>query len=342
MTQRPSIAIVVNNYNYERYVGAAVASALSQSEPADQVIVVDDGSTDGSRAVLEQYAARADLVFQENAGQGAAFNAGWARVSSDVVVFLDSDDLLWPAAVEAIRATWQPDQAKLHWSMTVIDASGRPTGELFPPRELVSGFLRDQLLTTGPENVVFASPPTSGNAFSADALRSVMPLDEIRWRIAADTPLLTAAPLAGSLVVHPEPLSAYRIHGDNAWEASAQDKSARDLELLRGSTMVLQQLCPEAIPYDAVERWVDRSPLGRLMALRELVVSAVPSGESCFFLDDWWTGWTEVEGRRIERPWECADGPPSLTVVPWWKEVPPGLVLLASNDGGVVARDADQ
>jgi len=67
----PRVSIIVSNYNYERYVAAAIDSALAQTIPDCEVIVVDDGSTDGSRAVLNRYREdpRVTLILQENGGQ---------------------------------------------------------------------------------------------------------------------------------------------------------------------------------------------------------------------------------------------------------------------------------
>ena len=92
----PTVSVVVNNFNYERYVGLAIESALAQ-RPRPEVVVVDDGSSDGSRALLSEYKRRVKLVLQDNGGQAAAFNSGFAATTGDVVLFLDADDLLAPA-----------------------------------------------------------------------------------------------------------------------------------------------------------------------------------------------------------------------------------------------------
>src|SRR5207302_4981495 len=87
-------SVVVNNHNYERFVGEAVESALAQTYPHTEVVVVDDGSTDGSRDVLERFRGDIQLVLKPNGGQRSAFNAGLERSSGDLVCFLDADDTL--------------------------------------------------------------------------------------------------------------------------------------------------------------------------------------------------------------------------------------------------------
>jgi hypothetical protein len=94
------VAVVVTSYNYRDYVAEAVDSALVQTRAPDQVVVVDDGSTDGSADLLrERYGndPRVTLLCTENGGQLAAFQRGVARVDADVICFLDSDD------------RWEPD-----------------------------------------------------------------------------------------------------------------------------------------------------------------------------------------------------------------------------------------
>ena len=98
-------AVVVTNYNYRAFVEEAVDSALAQTRPAAQVIVVDDGSTDGSPELLRaRYAGdpRVTLLIGENGGQLAAFQRGAAAVDTDVVCFLDADDRWAPDYLEKI------------------------------------------------------------------------------------------------------------------------------------------------------------------------------------------------------------------------------------------------
>ena len=104
----PLVTIVIDNHNYARYVGAAIESALAQTYQPIEIIVVDDGSTDGSRAVIAAYAGRITIIFQNNRGQSGAFNTGYAASSGDIVMFLDSDDLLRPERSPRSSPTGDP------------------------------------------------------------------------------------------------------------------------------------------------------------------------------------------------------------------------------------------
>ena len=97
---RRSVTIVITTYNHARFLGEAIASAIRQEHPADNIIVVDDGSTDGTAEVVTQFKG-VDYVRQENKGLSSARNTGLAKCTTDYVTFLDADDRLLPCAVAA-------------------------------------------------------------------------------------------------------------------------------------------------------------------------------------------------------------------------------------------------
>src|SRR5881628_3728499 len=121
MTTNTVVSIVVVNYNYGRFVAEAIDSALAQTHDCVQVIVVDDGSTDDSRAVIERYRDRILPVLKENGGQASAFNAGFRHALGSAVIFLDADDMLdrETAARVAAAVAHHPDLAKVHYRLEV-------------------------------------------------------------------------------------------------------------------------------------------------------------------------------------------------------------------------------
>ncbi len=92
MTARTTVAVVIPSYQHARWVGEAVESALSQSRPPDEVVVVDDGSTDGTLDVLRGFGARIRILQNARGGIGSTYNMGVAAVKTDLVAFLESDD----------------------------------------------------------------------------------------------------------------------------------------------------------------------------------------------------------------------------------------------------------
>lgn len=114
----PRISIIISSYNYGRFLGEAIESALAQTLSPIEVIVVDDGSTDDSREVARRYPVR--LIEQANAGVSAARNRGAREAKGDHLVFLDADDILEPDYLarcwEALR-TAPPDVAYAYTQM---------------------------------------------------------------------------------------------------------------------------------------------------------------------------------------------------------------------------------
>lgn len=211
---QPTVSIIINNYNYAHFLPAAIDSALAQTYAQVEVIVVDDGSTDDSKAVIERYGDRIQAIFQPNGKQGAAFNTGFAASKGDIIIFLDSDDYLFPTTVAKVVAHWTPDIAKVHYRLQVVDLDGHPLGITLPPinQSLASGDLNQTLLSEGS----YTGVSTSGNALSRQALSAVMPIPG-EYRTTADDYLSNLIPFYGKVVALQESLAAYRIHTGNQW-----------------------------------------------------------------------------------------------------------------------------
>ena len=218
----PLVSIIVVNHNYGRFLPEAIESALRQTHERTEVLVVDDGSTDDSRAIIQRYDGRAVGLLKENGGQGSAFNHGFLRASGDVVIFLDADDVLESDTAACVAGAFarRPGLAKVHYRLRQIDEGGRPTGALVPPSglSLPAGDLRG-LVRLHPDDVPY--PPASGNAYAAWALRRLLPMPEKEYRLLADVYLLNLAPLLGPVDLLEGSGGRYRVHGANWHFASA-------------------------------------------------------------------------------------------------------------------------
>lgn len=232
---RPLVTIVINNHNYGRFLSDAIESALGQSYARVEVVVVDDGSTDSSREVIEHFAGRVVPVFKANEGQAAALNAGFSASHGEIVIFLDADDRLHAHIVERVVDAFRADSsvAKVQYRMEVIDSSGRPTGEIKPPLSwpLPSGDLRRHVLAFSDDLTWMA---TSGNAFAADALRQIFPIPAADYApVGADWYLRHLAALIGSVVSLDDAGADYRVHDTNNYEIAG---STIDLNQIRQSS----------------------------------------------------------------------------------------------------------
>jgi glycosyltransferase involved in cell wall biosynthesis len=206
----PKCSIVITNYNYECYLAQAIESALAQDSPSVEVVVVDDGSTDGSPWILDRYESQATIVRKQNGGEASARNAGLRHSTGDIVIFVDADDYLYPDAVSRCVAAFGPNVAKVHYPLDIVDGEGRKTGEIMAA-SLCSGDMTGLLRRFG----FYPSPPTSGNAYSRRALERIGPIPESEFRRGADTYQIALTALYGEVRALDRPCAAWRRHGKN-------------------------------------------------------------------------------------------------------------------------------
>lgn len=228
-----TLSVIIPNYNYGSFVGAAIKSALAVQWPRVEIIVVDDGSTDNSLEIIEGFASRITIIRQPNAGQMPSCVNGFRRSSGDILIFLDSDDALHPEIMNEIAAVWSETASKFQFQMRTIDANGNPTGSILPqyfvaptPQQI-----RRWATTAG----VYPSPPGSGNAYPRSVVERVFTFKTDFVDRAPDSYLVTAAPLYGDVITIPKALVDYRVHGKNhgAYLELEETRFAREVEVTR-------------------------------------------------------------------------------------------------------------
>lgn len=220
MKNQPLISVVVNNYNYARFLRDAIDSALAQTYPSVEVVVADDGSTDGSREVIGEYGNRVVPLLKENGGQASACNEGFAACRGDVVIFLDADDELLPDTAGRVAAAFRdnPKASKVQYRLRTMDASGEAGEGVTPPPGV--GMPDGDVLPVVLKFFDCPRPPTSGNAFAASALRRILPLPEgdlELFRIGFDRYLNDLSVMFGPVVSLEGAGGLYRVHGGNLY-----------------------------------------------------------------------------------------------------------------------------
>jgi glycosyltransferase involved in cell wall biosynthesis len=217
MRPDPRISIIIDNYNYGRFLDAAIESALGQDWGNVEVIVVDDGSTDESPEVIARYADRVKAIRKANGGQGSAFNVGFQHSTGQLVILLDADDILYPARARRVIERYRPGVSKIQCQLDTIDGAGRNLHLPFPnyPSNLTAEEIRRRTLKFG----YYPCAPASGNVYTREYLSQVMPIPDA-FRYNADGYLNLHAPLYGDVETIPEALGAYRVHGANNWARS--------------------------------------------------------------------------------------------------------------------------
>ncbi|NLS04834.1 glycosyltransferase [Rhizobium sp. P32RR-XVIII] len=216
MYSRPDlvpVSIVIANYNYGRFLGRCIDSALEQSYDNVEVIVIDDASTDDTANVVASYGPRIKTFPREvNGGHAAAFNTGFALSHGKIVMFLDADDYLYPNAISEVIDAWENNTAQVQFRLHIVDEHMHEK-DVFPRPEVPfdSGDVTPKLLQKGR----YQTTVTSGLAFKRSVLDAIMPIPEKDFRQGADGYLVTVAPLHGDVTSIDDCLGAYRMHGAN-------------------------------------------------------------------------------------------------------------------------------
>jgi glycosyltransferase involved in cell wall biosynthesis len=207
---RPLVSAIIPNYNYARYVGEAVESALGQTYPNIEVIVVDDGSTDNSLEVLEQYRDRIKIIDQKNSGVCVARNRGVAESAGEYIAFLDADDVWLPEKIEkqVEKFASGKDLGLVHVGVIDIDASG---DELATHLNGMEGDVAAELMMF--EKAVILGGG-SGVMIPRPVFDEVEGFDE-SLSTSADWDLYFRISSAFSVGFIGEPLLRYRLHGSN-------------------------------------------------------------------------------------------------------------------------------
>ena len=221
------VSVLINNYNYGRYLGEAIDSALGQTYPHVEVVVVDDGSTDDSRSVIDRYGKRIISVLKFNGGQASAVNAGFAASSGEVICWLDADDVFVSDKVQRIlefldsRDLRARDVLIAH-PVRIVDAAGRPSGDRFDPLPHRYGENYYEYAKRYRTVPYVASMP-SGVAVTRSLAAKVCPLPE-DFPSGADNFFVRACALLGEAHTLDRTLALYRAHGCNHWYTHRKPK----------------------------------------------------------------------------------------------------------------------
>jgi glycosyltransferase involved in cell wall biosynthesis len=244
MPDSPKLAVVISCYNYESFVERAIQSVLDQRRDDCELVVVDDGSTDGSWDVINRSGVTAFKI--DNGGARRACLFGLDKTRAPFVLFLDADDELKAGAIDTIIDRLDSGVAKLQFPLTRIDADGNVISGALPSLKAFRG--RDALARRVLKSGVYKSPPTSGNVFRRDLCELLREADYDKF---VDGVILFAAPFLGDVVSISEELGCYRIHGHNdsglgrAPDASSIERDInRFLARMEHLRAILQRLKP--------------------------------------------------------------------------------------------------
>lgn len=202
MSEAAGVTIVVPAFNAAAHLAETLDSLLAQDHPRLEIIVVDDGSTDGTAAIAAARGDRLTLLRQANRGQSAALAAGWAAAAHGVIGYLSADDRLAPGAVRRCAAALEarPDVVLVYPDYHLIDAASRR-------QALVSRPDYDRRLLFGDVRCL----PGPGALFRREAYEAAGPWRS-EYRHVPDMEFFLRLALLGDFLHLPEALADFRQH----------------------------------------------------------------------------------------------------------------------------------
>jgi hypothetical protein len=254
------LSILIDTYNHEQLIETALNSVLEQDFPATQreVIVVDDGSTDGTAEIVRRYAPQVRLIRKKNGGQASAFNAGIPECRGEVIVFLDGDDWWAPGKLRKMAHVFAEDHA--------LGMIGHAFIESFDngARKTISPGANARLQVNDVSAAAFFRLSrcyfgTSRLALRAKLARKILPVPEALV-FEADEYLFTMAAALAPFVVLPDALTHYRVHAGSLYLSGGASEAGerRKAKVIADLAAALRVSLPgTGVPQAAVEAMLE-------------------------------------------------------------------------------------
>lgn len=282
------ISVIIPTYNCELYIIEAIESVLQQDECLYEIIVIDDGSTDKTKEILEPYEDRIRYFLQTNQGVAAARNHGISQANGDLIAFLDADDYFLPGklAAQANKFKEQPDIGIVHSGWRRVNAEGGDSFDVRPweyvPQLDLAGWLRWKPVLP------------SAMMFRREWLDYVSGFD-LRFPPAEDTDLVLRLALAGCQTAWLQEVTVnYRQHEQSA----------------------MHQGLPQAKSLSAVmDNFFAKPNLPNQVKLMECSVRYGTSVWIAWYLFD--TGHLEAMSEYLKKSWQYSPFSPMETTINW-------------------------
>jgi glycosyltransferase involved in cell wall biosynthesis len=204
MPTKPMVSIVTPSFNQAQFLEQTIQSVLGQDYPQIEYLIVDGGSTDGSREIIQRYAPRLSWwVSEADQGQTEAINKGFSHARGDILAWLNSDDTYLPGTISQAVAYLEshPEAGMVYGDANLIDAGGNLIGK-FPARQ--TDYRR---LQRG-----YVHIPQQAAFFRASLWKQVGPLDPTFY-FAMDYDLWVRLARISELNYHPSLWANFRLHG---------------------------------------------------------------------------------------------------------------------------------
>lgn len=272
MRHGSGVSVVIPCYNGEAFLAEAIRSVLTQTHPPVEVIVVDDGSTDGSAGIAEAFGPPVSVVHQPNQGESIARNRGMEAAKGEWIAFLDADDVWVPTKLEQQRLAMEPGVVGIHTNYFVFGDG---------PRRIVDASDVPEAIRYTAEHLCAANPM----GISTVMVRADVPSRFPVWtRYAEDLIFCLDVVRRGRIRLVREPLVGYRCHGNR------QSSDPR----------------VETLWHATIERWLELNAgelgEGRVEAIRERCIGRLVSQARRARWDrrwpEYWAIRRHLEGRK--------------------------------------------
>lgn len=227
----PLVSIVVPAYNHANYLDDTIRSVLAQDYPNIELIVLDDGSTDATRQVLERYGTRFHWETHKNMGQANTLNKGWQMSKGKVLSYLSADDVLLPQAVSTSLQYLRDDVVMTYCDFNLIDAESKIIRSVAAPDFDYRQMFAQYVCQPGPG--VFMTRQAFEQAGLWNSAYRQMPDYDYWLRLG----------MYGRFLRIPKVLAGFRVHEDSQTYASASEAKADEpVSIISG--FISQQALP--------------------------------------------------------------------------------------------------
>lgn len=221
---RPFVSILIDTYNHERFIEQAIVSAIEQDFPSSEreIIVVDDGSTDGTPDLIRKFEPQVRLLRKPNGGQASAFNVGIPECRGEIVALLDGDDWWAQKKLALVTSAFDKDPAVggVGHGYFEVDGNGQTRATVVPEKVTrLNARSVEGAKEFGHLKCFFGTSKVAYRKWVLDRILPV-PLGAI---IEADEFLFTLAVCLADVVVLDQPLFFYRFHEGNLFMIQAKD-----------------------------------------------------------------------------------------------------------------------
>jgi glycosyltransferase involved in cell wall biosynthesis len=258
----PLVSVLITTYNYGRFIEESIDSVLSQEYPADKldIVIVDDGSTDGTAERVEKYGSRVRYFYTPNGGQAAALNFGFAKTRGEIIALLDADDYWLPGKLKRVVEEFRKDPGlgMLYHPFLEVDTQTKESrkGQFVA----ISGSLFGN-----EEKFFWFNGPGTCAVYRRKFVERLFPIPET-IRMLADGYVNSLFVFVGPVLAVDECLAAYRFHGNNSYHADENEMAAETRK---------KRFEMKRIQGDAMRKWLADNGFTR----KQLAVRA--------FLDRW-------------------------------------------------------